>query len=928
MFGRKFAGILLVKKDPPLLALAIIACCTAHAQTYGISTFAGGAAPTNVPAKSSSASAPQAVAVDSAGNVFFADFYSDIVRVDAVTGLLSVVAGNGTPGFSGDNGRATNAQLNQPAGIALDPAGNLYIADTWNNRIRRVSNGVISTIAGDGTTGTLGRPYAVALDGAGNVYIADSFNNRLLEISLGTITTVATLPPMIGVLGVAVSPNGTLYMAGGLNVYQLDDGVFVSVVQNPPPLFLPTGIAVDASGNLYVAGSNEIFEISNGPPTVVAGNGTAGFSGDGGPAASAELNTAESVAVDAAGNLYIADFMNNRIRKVTKGVIATIAGNGTIAFSGGNGSPLGAQLNLPQGVAVDDNGNLYIADSASNRVFKVSHGVVTTIAGNGAAGFSGDNGPAANAQLNSPQGVAIDASGNVYITDTMNNRIRKVTSGVITTVVGNGTPGYSGDGGPALSAQLDDPQGGLAVDSAGNLYVADTFNGRIREVSNGVITTVAGNGRFGSSGDGGPAAGAMLNGPVGVAVDSRGNLYIADTGYPFDGIGRIRKVSNGIITTVAGAGLAPTPGNLGDNGAATAAALPFPKSVAVDAAGSIYIADAGGPNLETGGGYYARVRKVSNGVITTIGGNGTAGFSGDFGPGSAAALNVPQSVAVDASGNVYVADSGNRSLTSDGGNAFHLMDTGNNRIRLLSPNPAPTISTGGIVPNGGSAPVIQPGSWISIYGSYLANGTYLWNGDFPMSLGGTSVAIDGKQAYLWFVSPTQINAQAPDDAATGPVTVVVTTPFGTVSSTVTLAPYGPAFSLLGDGKHVAAEIISPNGTGAYDFGYYDLVGPANTFSFATRPVKPGEMLSLFGVGFGPTTPPVPAGVTFSGAAPTGSPVTITIGGVAARVIFEGLTAAGLYQFNVIVPNTPSGDQALQATVNGVQTALGPVVTIQ
>ena len=292
---------------------------------------------------------------------------------------------------------------------------------------------------------------------------------------------------------------------------------------------------------------------------------------------------------------------------------------------------------------------------------------------------------------------------------------------------------------------------------------------------------------------------------------------------------------------------------------------------------------------------------------------------------------MPQSVAVDGAGNIYVADFRWQRSASHRREFLGLpllLDTGNNRIRVLTPNPVPSILPGGIVPNDSSVSLIQAGSWISIYGSFLANGTYLWNGDFPMSLGGTSVSIDGKPAYLWFVSPTQINAQAPDDTAAGMVKVVVTTPFGTASSTVTLATYGPSFSLLNDGKHVAAEIISPNGTGAYDFGYYDLVGPANTFSFATRPVKPGEMLSLFGVGFGPTTPPVPAGVTFSGAAPTVSPATITFGGVAARVIFEGLTAAGLYQFNVIVPNTPSGDQALQATVNGVQTALGPVVTIQ
>ena len=321
----------------------------------------------------------------------------------------------------------------------------------------------------------------------------------------------------------------------------------------------------------------------------------------------------------------------------------------------------------------------------------------------------------------------------------------------------------------------------------------------------------------------------------------------------------------------------------------------------MDSSDSLYIADGGN----------FRVRKVSNGVITTVAGNGTPGFSGDNGPATSAELFATWGVALDSSANVYVAD------------------PNSDRIRLLTPNGGPAISHGGVVPVYSPVNTIQPGSWVSIYGSNLASGTSLWNGEFPVSLGGTSVTIDNKQAFLWYVSPFQINLQAPDDTATGPVNVVVTTGSGTAASTVTLAAYGPSFSLLGDGKHVAGEIMTPNGTGAYGGGAYDLVGPSNTFSYNTRPVKAGETLILYGVGFGPTFPRVPAGQAFSGAAPTSSPVAITIGGVLASVGFSGITEAGLYQFNLTVPpGTGSGDQALKATVNGVQTPPGPVVSVQ
>jgi len=245
----------------------------------------------------------------------------------------------------------------------------------------------------------------------------------------------------------------------------------------------------------------------------------------------------------------------------------------------------------------------------------------------------------------------------------------------------------------------------------------------------------------------------------------------------------------------------------------------------------------------------------------------------------------------------------------------------------ISPSPGPVINQGGIVPADSSTPIIQPGSWVSIYGSNLAPGTATWNGDFPTSLGGVSVSIDNKSAYLSYVSPTQINLQAPDDTSAGNVNVVVTTPSGTTTSTVSLSQVSPSF-LLFSGKYPAAIIPTPNGGGAYGNGTYNLLGPAGAFSFSTQPVQAGQILELYGVGFGPTNPSVPAGQLFSGAAPTVNPVTITIGGVSAKVLFAGIAGAGLYQFNVIVPEVGAGDQLLLATVGGAQTQPNIYVTVQ
>jgi trimeric autotransporter adhesin len=833
--------------------LALVASCAAPAQPYTISTFAGDGLPiANIPGTYASLFLPTSVATDKTGNVFFSDAENIVLRLDSKTGALTVVAGNGTEGFSGDNGPATSAQLNTPLGVAVDSAGNLYIADAYNGRIRKVSNGVITTFVGTG----LSVPSGVLVDAAGNLYIADSGNNRICKVSDGVLTTVAG--------------NGTAGFSG-------DNGPATSA-----QLTDPRGTALDSVGNLYIADAqnNRIRKVANGVITTVAGNGTAGFTGDNGPATSAQLNGPWGVVVDTTGDLYIADADNGRVRKVANGIISTAAGGGPGGL-GDNGPATSAQLSIPTSIAEDSAGNLYIADNSNSRVRKVSNGVITTVAGNGTPGFSGDNASPLFAQLNSPNGVALDTAGNLYIADAGNSRIRKVANGVISTVAGGGSGGL-GDNGPATNAQMSNPYG-IAVDGAGNLYIADSGNNRIREVSNGVITTVAGNGTAGFSGDNGPATAAQLDAPLGVAVDATGNLYIADYANF-----RVRRVSNGIITTAAGTGAA---GFSGDGGSAVLAQLNSPWGITVDTVGNVYIAEDANN----------RIRKVTNGVIVTLAGGGTVW--GDGGPGTVAELNNPKGVAVDTAGNAYIAD------RSD------------NRIRLLTPGAIPAIAQGGIVPVYSAVPVIQPGSWVSIYGSNLAAGTVSWSGNFPTSLGATSVTIDNKLAYLWFVSPTQINLQVPTDATIGLVSVVVTTAAATATSTVTLSPYSPSFSLLGDGKHVDGEILTPSG--------YDLVGPSNTFSYSKRPVNPGETLVLYGVGFGPTTPVVTPGQVFFGSAPTSSPVTVTIGGVSANVSYSGITEAGLYQINLTVPpNTGNGDEPVQATVSGIKTPVGPVVTVQ
>jgi sugar lactone lactonase YvrE len=336
--------------------------------------------------------------------------------------------------------------------------------------------------------------------------------------------------------------------------------------------------------------------------------------------------------------------------QVTAGAISTYAGTGANGYSGDGGPAVDAVLKNPEGVFVDASGDLYVADTDNHVVRKISSatGIITTVAGDGHPGVTGDGGPATSARLSFPEDIYVTASGDLYIADTGNNEIRKVSgaTGVITTVAGSGNPGSSGDGGPATSAKLKSPRG-IIVAPNGDFYIGDRSNNKIRKVSGGtgIITTAAGTGSSGYSGDGGPATSARLSAPQGIALASNGDVYLTDTGNNV-----IRKIaaSSGIISTVVGTGAA---GSAGDGGPASAAQLRAPEALCFTATGDLLVADTGNHKIR---------RVTTGGVITTVAGTGTAGFSGDGGPATTAQLDTPRGVHISSSGVYYIGDHNNR----------------------------------------------------------------------------------------------------------------------------------------------------------------------------------------------------------------------------------------------------------------------------
>jgi uncharacterized protein (TIGR03437 family) len=796
-----------------LLSLFCVSC---FAATYTIQTVAG----TNNAGDGGSALAaalgqPEGIAIDKAGNIYFADAAANRVRIIAPDGSIQTFAGTGVAGFAGDGGAAAEAELNQPYGLALDPTGNLYIADLGNGRVRKVTiAGVIQTVAGGGA-------LPATNQGQG---------------------------------GPATSAQ----------------------------LMQPRNVTLDANGSLYISdfGANQIYSVSfDGTLTLVAGTGVAGFSGDSTSALLAQLTAPAGLAVDPTGALYIADSGNNRVRKVYNGVIITVfntpgptglafgpPGTLYVAASSYFGSVSQQIPSIPSAVdvAVDLAGDLF----ATSGVFVLeipADGTVATIAGSGASpNFGGDNGPATAAQLYSPSSVAMDSSGNWYIADTSNNRIRMVTSaGVISTIAGTGTAGSTGDNGPASAAELNAPRG-LALDSLGNLYVADAGNNEVRKITPaGLMVPVA----------------TQLNNPVSVATDAQGSVYIADSGsnqiitvtaaattsifaaivgpqaVAVDPSGNVLVAGPTQIWTITPAGVAST----------MITGLNSPSGIAVASDGSLLIAAAGANLIQ---------QWTTSSSLATIAGTGTVGFSGDGGPALSAQLNGPVGIGVGANGVFWIADSGN------------------NRIRSLTPSAvttqtAPTANITVVNAASLAAGPIAPGEIVTVFGS-------------GFSATQTQLLFGGAAAKLFYTSATQINALAPATLSANSSSVLSVVVNG---NTVAESP-APVAS--------AAPGIFTTAAGTGEAAANNQDGSVNS---ASNPAPRGSVVSFYATG--------------QGSSP--GTVILTVGGYQAQLLYAGPAPGfpGLMQINALIPGgfLGPGIQPVVLTIGGAASQTGVTIAI-
>lgn len=974
---------------------------------------------------------PSSLAIDSEGNVFFADKHDHRVRRVAPDGKISTVAGTGLAGFSGDGGPATAAKLDSPVAVAIDAKGNLIIADSYNLRIRQVSSdGFIRTIAGSGGFGSagdggpaisadLGFISSMVVDASGNIVLGDDNLCTIRQIyPSGKIATIAGKPgscylggdkgpaaaaTLYSVTALAFGQGDNLFIASACRIRVITRGTIYTSIGNgecedtgdgaagsAAHVSDVQGLHMDKDNNLYIASPTRVRRLSNnGVMSTVIGGDKFGFSGDGGPAVDAVFRNVTAVIRDPKSSaLLVTDSGNHRIRRVDEtGKVATIAGSA--ADPGDGPTTEKARLQGPWQLAIGPDGSLFVADVDDARVRKIApDGSISTVAGNGIAGapkpgakaaettvdvrsvavdkdgnlyigswdgiyrvakdgiirrFAGDGtiafrrqgATALSSSVLDVEGMVFDANGNLFFSEAILDCVAKVTrDGAVFDVAGfrYPWPDFGGDGGPALDAYLAAP-GGLSLDAAGNLYIADTVNARIRMVTPaGNISTIIGNGDSIPTGDGGPAFLAHIGVPGDVKVDANSNVWVTDF------LNRqIRRIDNktGRVSTVARGLRFDQPDG--------SEFLLSPAGLAFSATGETYVGDFGSHRIlklipRTTPCAYSMTPAALDRVPAS-GQSGTLAVTADSGCTWTAAtdrswISLLEPVTGSGSGSVGYRLAENRDFAERSGRITVASATvAVTQLAAVNPGSA-LISEGGIVNAAGYQSVIAPLSYVSIFGRNLspAGTRVTWdsvlsptNTNLPTALAGVSVKVAGKDAYIYAIDADAgiVNILLPSGLPSGAVKVELTNKQGTISANATVQSSSPAFFAYSvGGKNYPAALF------ANETVY---VAPEGAISGAvSRPARAGDFVVLYANALGSTADPVPVGCIFAAGAHYPSAdltaVKVTLGGVQARVLYAGMVSAGLWQINIQVPEgIAPGAQPVQVEVLGSRSPSGPVL---